>query len=178
MVVAIVALIVALGGTAVAGGFITKKKAKKVAANQVNKLAPGLSVASAKNADNATNASDSNALGGTAPNGFPKVTQFAYGEISPTGALKPPSASAPPNRGITQVVPQGVTGVYCIKLAFDPTFGTGDGTGASGNGTVAMFDIPATNCGTALPGASATVYVANGAGTSINDDFTVLFGGF
>jgi hypothetical protein len=76
------------------------------------------------------------------------------------------------------VVPQGVTGVYCIKLAFDPSFGTGDGTGASGNGTVAMVDIPATNCGTALPGASATVYVANGAGTSINDDFTVLFGGF
>jgi hypothetical protein len=56
MVVAIVALIVALGGTAIAGGFITKKKAKKIAANQVNKLAPGLSVASAKNADNATNA--------------------------------------------------------------------------------------------------------------------------
>jgi hypothetical protein len=58
MVVAIVALIAALGGTAIGAGFVTKKKAKKIAANQVNKLAPGLSVAKAKKAD------DANALGG------------------------------------------------------------------------------------------------------------------
>jgi hypothetical protein len=162
MVVAIVALIAALGGTAIAGGALNKKKVNKIITNR----APGLSV------------KDSANLGGTAAAGIPKVTQFAYGEISDTGALKPPSASAPPNRGITQVVPQGVTGVYCIKLSFTPTFGTGDGTGASGFGTTAMVDIPATNCATALPGASATVYVANGAGTATNDDFTVLFGGF
>ncbi len=56
MVIAIVALIAALGGTALAGGFVTKKKAKKIARNQVNKLAPGLSVASAKHADSATSA--------------------------------------------------------------------------------------------------------------------------
>ncbi len=58
MIVAIVALIVALGGTAIAGGFITKKKAKKIARNQVNKLAPGLSVSHAKTADSATSASN------------------------------------------------------------------------------------------------------------------------
>jgi hypothetical protein len=56
MIVAIVALIAALGGTAVAGGFITKKKAKNIANNVVTQRAPGLSVASAKNADHATNA--------------------------------------------------------------------------------------------------------------------------
>jgi hypothetical protein len=60
MVVAIVALIAALGGTAIGAAFVTKKQAKKIAKNQVNKLAPGLSVASAKNADNATNATSAN----------------------------------------------------------------------------------------------------------------------
>jgi hypothetical protein len=60
MVVAIVALIAALGGTAVGAAFVTKKQAKKVAANQVNKLAPGLSVASAKSADSANTANSAN----------------------------------------------------------------------------------------------------------------------
>jgi hypothetical protein len=61
MIVAVVALIAALGGTALAGGVLNKKKVKKISANQVNKLAPGLSVASARNADNAGNAAN---LGG------------------------------------------------------------------------------------------------------------------
>jgi hypothetical protein len=56
MVVAIVALIAALGGTAIGAAFVTKKQSKKIAKNQVNKLAPGLSVASAKSADSATSA--------------------------------------------------------------------------------------------------------------------------
>jgi hypothetical protein len=60
MVVAVVALIAALGGTAVGAAFITKKQSKKIAANQVNKLAPGLSVASAKNADSANTANSAN----------------------------------------------------------------------------------------------------------------------
>ena len=161
MVVAIVALIAALGGTAIAGGALNKKKVNKIITNR----APGLSV------------KDSANLGGTPAGGIPKVTQFAYGEVSAGGALQPPGTFAP-NRGITQVVPQGVTGVYCIKLSFTPTFGTGDGTGASGFGSTAMVDIPATNCATALPGASATVYTANGAGAATNEAFTVLFGGF
>jgi tRNA(Arg) A34 adenosine deaminase TadA len=56
MVVAIVALVVALGGTAVGAAFVTKKQTKKIAANQVNKLAPGLSVNHAKTADSAKDA--------------------------------------------------------------------------------------------------------------------------
>jgi hypothetical protein len=56
MIVAIVALIAALSGTAIGAAFVTKKQSKKIAANQVNKLAPGLSVASAKSADSASNA--------------------------------------------------------------------------------------------------------------------------
>jgi hypothetical protein len=62
IVVAIVALVAALAGTAVAEGAttsakpVTKKKAKKIARKQINKLAPGLSVANAENATNAENA--------------------------------------------------------------------------------------------------------------------------
>jgi hypothetical protein len=47
MIVAIAALIVALGGTAIAGGVLNKKKVNKI----INNRAPGLSVASAKHAD-------------------------------------------------------------------------------------------------------------------------------
>jgi hypothetical protein len=62
MVVALVALFVALGGVgAVAGGVLTKTKVKKIAGNQVLRLAPGLSVANAAKASNASNA---DALGG------------------------------------------------------------------------------------------------------------------
>ena len=57
LIVAIVALVAALAGTAVAEqattSKLTTKKVKKIAKKQVEKLAPGLSVA---NADNATNA--------------------------------------------------------------------------------------------------------------------------
>ena len=51
MLVAIAALIVALGGTAVAGGVLNKKKVKNISNNQITQRAPGLSVASAKNSD-------------------------------------------------------------------------------------------------------------------------------
>jgi hypothetical protein len=54
IVIAIVALVAAVGGVAIAnpsaftsGGPITKKKAKKISTNVVNSLAPGLSVKSA-----------------------------------------------------------------------------------------------------------------------------------
>ena len=51
MGVAIVALIVALGGTAIAGGVLNKKKVNKIITNR----APGLSVSHAKTADSASN---------------------------------------------------------------------------------------------------------------------------
>jgi hypothetical protein len=76
MVVAIVALIAALGGTAIAGGVINKKKAKNIANNVVTQRAPGLSVASAKTADNA------NALGGLPLRG---LSQWAFISSSSSG---------------------------------------------------------------------------------------------
>jgi hypothetical protein len=50
-VIAIVALVAALGGSAAAGGFVTKKKAKKIADSEIIRLAPLLSVAKSKVAD-------------------------------------------------------------------------------------------------------------------------------
>ena len=59
MIVAVIALVLGLGGAAVAADLSksqVKKIAKKQANKQINKRAPGLSVANATNATNATNA--------------------------------------------------------------------------------------------------------------------------
>jgi hypothetical protein len=63
MVVAIAALIVALGGTAVAGGVLNKKKVNNIISNR----APGLSVSHAGTADNAGNSNTTS-----------EITSFAY----------------------------------------------------------------------------------------------------
>ena len=70
MVVAVVALIAALGGSAIAGGVLKKKKVKKIAAHQVNRLAPGLSVKHAGTANTADGAGNANQLGGIPPSGY------------------------------------------------------------------------------------------------------------
>jgi hypothetical protein len=61
IVVAVLGLVAALAGTAVAGqsattSAISKKKVKKIAKKQINKLAPGLHVASAETANTASEA--------------------------------------------------------------------------------------------------------------------------
>ncbi len=61
IVLAVIALVFAMAGSAVAGtdalsNKITKSKVKKIAKKQINKAAPGLDVKSAKTADKATNA--------------------------------------------------------------------------------------------------------------------------
>jgi hypothetical protein len=61
IVVAVLALVAALAGTALARpqattSAISKKKVKKIATKQIKKLAPGLSVANAVNAENAASA--------------------------------------------------------------------------------------------------------------------------
>jgi len=58
-VIAMLALIVALGGTAVAGGVLNKKKVNTI----INNRAPGLSVLKAKSADSAGAATASNVFG-------------------------------------------------------------------------------------------------------------------
>lgn len=60
MIVAVAALIVGIGGTAVAGGVLNKKKVNTIITNR----APGLAVKSAKKAD------DADKLGGKAPDQY------------------------------------------------------------------------------------------------------------
>ncbi|MQA74934.1 MAG: hypothetical protein GEU88_11435 [Solirubrobacterales bacterium] len=92
MIVAALALVVALGGTAIAAPEfatekinkskvkkIAKKQGKKQARKQIKKKAPGLSVANAENAVNAENATNAT----TAANGA-----AGYGNFTPTGAVQ------------------------------------------------------------------------------------------
>ena len=70
LVVAVVALTVALAGSAFGGtdaiSAISSKTVKKIATKQINQLAPGLSVAKAKTADSATNAGSATSAGSAA----------------------------------------------------------------------------------------------------------------
>ena len=177
MIVAVTAMAFALVGTAVAAndGLIypklTKSKVKKIAKKQATKqLKANVNNSHVNLADQATNAdkaADADALGGIPAANY----RMAYAEITSTGAVNPNA----PSDNITAVTHPG-SGTYCVDVAFAPAFGSGNGTGASLNGTVAMVDIPATNCGASLPDADATVYVSNAAGSPGADDFTVLFG--
>ena len=171
IIFAVVALAFSLVGTAVAANDglypkLTKSKVKSIAKKQATKqLKANVNNSHVNLADKATDAD--NLARVPAAN-----YAMAYAEISDTGSIKP----APPNANIDAVTnPQ--TGLYCVDVSFTPAFGSGNGTGASSNGTVlAMVDIPATNCAASLPGADASVYVSNAACASSNDDFTVLFG--
>jgi hypothetical protein len=74
MVVALLALVLAVAGTATAA--LTgkdKKKVRNVADQEIAKKAGGLSVANAANATNAANAGNASTLGGIAAGSFPQV---------------------------------------------------------------------------------------------------------
>jgi hypothetical protein len=75
MVIAIVALIAALGGTAIAAGVLSKKKVKKIANSQITKRESGLSV---KNAAN---------LGDQPPSAFQSRVQWALVNAAGTSVL-------------------------------------------------------------------------------------------
>ena len=152
MVVAIVALIAALGGTAIAGGFITKKKAKKVANNQITKRAPGLAVASAANAD--------------AP--------FAYARVNSNGSL---NGNAALTKNVSAPTAPG-NGVYCFDLSFTPVHAQATSQAQSGSDDVAMVEVAGAVA--SLPGcpAGTDAEVRNfdeGAAVQQNDAFYVQF---
>jgi hypothetical protein len=145
MVIAIVALIAALGGTAVAGGVINKKKAKNIANNVVTQRAPGLSVSHAGSADNATNASNAgNAnTANTAKNVF--FASVDYNDSTPAVLAGSPGVvgsgedflGAP---GIT--FPRNMTNcaINVTVLTGGGTFETRQSTNSSGNRVVVVID--------------------------------------
>jgi len=106
LLIAIVALIAALAGTAIAAdpvantSALTKKKVKKIVKKQINKLAPGLSVANADNATNAgnaQNAENSNQLGGVAADAYLRNVEIVTAQ----------SASNSSNKSVTATCPAG-----------------------------------------------------------------------
>ena len=126
MAVAIVALIAALGSNAIGGGILNKKKVNRIITNR----APGLSVATAKsadnakNADNATTAKNAQQLGGVDPivpatpmtllNGWvryagggydtPAYWQDAFGVVHLKGSVAQPA----PGSDVIFVLPEGL----------------------------------------------------------------------
>ena len=105
MVVAIVALIAALGGTAIAGGALNKKKVKNISNNQITQRAPGLSVSSAKSADNLTDPSQ-------------EIQAWASLDNDAGGTVLA-------SKNVNSVVKDG-TGRYCFDAAVHPALGRGD----------------------------------------------------
>jgi len=125
IVVAVLALVAALAGTAVAGrdvstSAVSKKKVKKIAkkqaVKQINELAPGLSVAhadtaeTAETADTANIAANANALGGIAPSGF-ATRLFAYVRVD-----LPSTYEVEYGRGVTGVTSTGTAGEYDVTF--------------------------------------------------------------
>jgi hypothetical protein len=146
MIVAIVALIAALGGTAIAGGVLNKKKVNKIITNR----APGLSVAHAKSADSATSAGSAQ-------------SPVAWAHIAADGTVIASSSN------ITQANednPYG-DGEYCFKglgFAFKSLQATVDGTQPTNINIIAQVAIPDTlDCagGTGFSGTQASVETTN-----------------
>jgi hypothetical protein len=79
----------AQAGPTTAAGKLSKSKVKKIAIKQINKAAPGLSVASAQNADTAEHAdtaADASNLGGSPPGAFQPTVRWAVVEATNAGA--------------------------------------------------------------------------------------------
>lgn len=113
-IVAVLALVAAFAGTAIAGpdaisNKVTKSKVKTIAKKQINKAAPGLSVAEAKKAENAER------LGGDPASAFLKSTGVRFVKTNSDGTI-----DAALSKGVTQGnVSRESTGTYCID-GLDP----------------------------------------------------------
>jgi hypothetical protein len=162
MVIAIVALIAALGGSAIAGGVLNKKKVKKVANNVVTKRAPGLAVKSADSAKSADTAKTATTAGTAtiADNLADQSQQIrAWASIDETGTILA-------SKNVISVVQDG-DGRYCFDTPFTPSaaVATLDGANANLNQTILTATdsspCPAGNqdvrVSTGTPGGDSTV---------------------
>jgi hypothetical protein len=109
MLVAIAALIVALGGTAVAGGVLNKKKVNTIITNR----APGLSVSHAKSADSAGTAATAAtaATASTATNVGGRTVDAAVVSANAGGASVV--------RGTATGASRSNTGIYIVSFSHD-----------------------------------------------------------
>ena len=134
MVVAVLALIVALGGTAIAGGVLNKKKVNNIITNR----ASGLKVASAKKAD------DADKLGGVAGSGFQRFCDA--GAIKGTLVIQTTAAtpgaftnvtgfncSLPGNTTSSVQIRRNGLGDYTVKFL--------NGAGGSGSAVISAVNL-------------------------------------
>ena len=178
MVVAVVALSLALAGSAVAGTgaldkAITKSKVKQISKKQANKQidkrAPGLSVANAVNAQNAVNAE--NAV--TAGNGA-----VAYGNFAPSGAVRPGAFNM---NDLT--VSTAAPSIYCEDQPFKTVVATGAiaQTGAAANASAldrqALAGVGVTPADVGCPANTEWIYAtfdSTGGGGTVPAFFQVI----
>jgi hypothetical protein len=156
----LVALIVALAGTAMAAPTAVKsvlskpekKQVKNIAANQVNSLAPGLSVASAQNASNAQNATNaSNAQNATnATNANTASNALALGGLAASGYVRNDCSGFGQVKGFADVAG---------SPTFSSTFVTVFGLNCSGQ-TVQAKRVDPGKYEVRFNGTSATIAVA------------------
>jgi hypothetical protein len=142
IIIAVVALVLGITGSAVAGsGVLDKGQVKKVSNKQITKRAPGLAVASAKAADSAKDAAK---LGGVAADGY--VRACDAGAIKASVVM--PTAQLPANQnyvsvpgfncagGEVQVRRTGSTGTYFVRFVGNP--GTGSGVVSASSESAAL----------------------------------------
>ncbi len=98
IVVAVLALVAALGGAAIASPAaqqaVSKKKVKKIADKEINRLAPGLSVASAETADSANSAETAMSAGNAASLGGSPASAYAKRVLGPVHRVGTPGEPA------------------------------------------------------------------------------------
>lgn len=180
-VVAVLALVLGSVGTAVAGPALTKGKVKKIAAKVVTKAAPGLSVANATTAGNATN------LAGQPASAYlerfvetSSTTSTAVGIGTNTQILGPVSMTVPAGVGFVHVtaVSGFAGGNSNVSMWFQmDSVCLGSGTDWNnrqfGNTTPAQDSISVTRVVPVTPGAHTfRLCVANAA--AVNADNRVL----
>jgi hypothetical protein len=114
ILVAVLALVAGIGGTAVAGpdvssSAISKKKVKRIArkqaVKQINALAPGLSVAHAGTASSAERADSADRAGSANP--------IAYALVNRNGGVDEARSKRVTDANVTHE--SGTLGVYCIR---------------------------------------------------------------
>ena len=166
--ISIVALIVALCGTAIAGGVLNKKKVKKISANvangEITKRAPGLSVASAKNADSAK---DANNLGGQPASFYAPATTLRTGLINANGTVDAAHSDGVSSANVTSPAP----GIYCFNgLSPAPRSVVASIAGGTAGIQTQVAYAPAGLC----TGSQFSVGTFNDANSAIADAFTVF----
>ncbi len=167
MIVAVLGLVAALGGTAVAqqattSAKVTKKKVKKIADKEIQKAAPGLSVANAEKANTATTATTATTAG-SADNVLWAVVSNGAGANDAAIARAGKSGYAVSESGGPSVIVDFQRNVtQCAWMATKGSTGNGIATAQA-----------ATTEGVAANPEAVQVRVRNATGTAVQESFHV-----